>query len=227
MLIASGFILRLVGGGLAAEVPVSAWLLLCAFFLSLFLAFSKRRAEFNLPEPHLNRAVLGQYSLLMLDRFSNIAATLAIATYAVFSVVSRPDLMASLITWLRSRCLWYFSLPPVAGDSGGGRTAGAGAVEGSAHAMRHRAMGCSLRLGPSLRTPPCPDMSRTLRLLLPRIELSGIRPARGGDWVAYCVGTGLGSGLLRPAPGTWGSLAGLIYLFAWSKLPSLPCKSLH
>jgi 4-hydroxybenzoate polyprenyltransferase len=91
MLISGGFLLRLIAGGQASGVSVSAWLTLCAFFLSLFLAFSKRRAELNGPDPGRSREVLGQYTKLMLDRFSNISATLAIATYAVFTVVARPD----------------------------------------------------------------------------------------------------------------------------------------
>ena len=91
MLISAGFILRLAAGGQAGGVPISAWLVLCAFFLSLFLAFGKRRAELDGPNPGNSREVLGSYTELMLDRFSNISATLAIATYSVFCVVSRPD----------------------------------------------------------------------------------------------------------------------------------------
>lgn len=41
---------------------------------------------------------------------------------------------------------------------------------------------------------------------------------------AWWVATGLGSGWLRPAPGTWGSLAGLVawWLFAFSVTAYLP-----
>ena len=91
MIISSGFILRFAAGGQGAGVRISAWLLLCAFFLSFFLAFGKRRAELNRPNPEETRKVLSLYTKLMLDRFSNIAATLAIAAYAVFTVVARPD----------------------------------------------------------------------------------------------------------------------------------------
>jgi len=45
--VALGFILRIYAGTAAIGVPPSAWILLCTFFLALFLAFGKRRAELN------------------------------------------------------------------------------------------------------------------------------------------------------------------------------------
>jgi 4-hydroxybenzoate polyprenyltransferase len=45
--VAGGFILRIYAGTAAVNVSPSAWLLLCTLFLSLFLAFGKRRAELN------------------------------------------------------------------------------------------------------------------------------------------------------------------------------------
>jgi phosphatidylglycerophosphatase A len=42
-----------------------------------------------------------------------------------------------------------------------------------------------------------------------RLQASGLKAPRVAWWIA----TGLGSGYLKPAPGTWGSLAGLL---AWS-----------
>jgi 4-hydroxybenzoate polyprenyltransferase len=100
--VATGFILRIYAGTIAAGVIPSAWLLLCTFFLALFLAFGKRRAEINAaslrdqPEaPAIDisatRGVLHKYNVTMLDRFCNICATLAIATYALFTVLGRPD----------------------------------------------------------------------------------------------------------------------------------------
>ena len=43
--IALGFLLRVHAGSLAIGEPSSDWVLLCTFFFSLFLAFSKRRDE--------------------------------------------------------------------------------------------------------------------------------------------------------------------------------------
>jgi 4-hydroxybenzoate polyprenyltransferase len=108
--VAAGFILRIYAGTAAVHVSPSAWLLLCAFFLSLFLAFGKRRAELNavtgqksgadagLREPEApavdvtaTRGVLHKYNVAMLDRFCNICATLTIATYALYSALGHPN----------------------------------------------------------------------------------------------------------------------------------------
>lgn len=45
--IASGFCLRAISGAMAIAVPVSIWLLLCVFFLTLYLAFIKRQCDLS------------------------------------------------------------------------------------------------------------------------------------------------------------------------------------
>jgi len=39
------------------------------------------------------------------------------------------------------------------------------------------------------------------------------------DKFALLIGTGFGSGFLRPAPGTWGSFVGFAYFYALTKCP--------
>lgn len=39
------------------------------------------------------------------------------------------------------------------------------------------------------------------------------------DRIALIIGTGFGSGYMRPAPGTWGSLVGFAYFLGLMKLP--------
>jgi 4-hydroxybenzoate polyprenyltransferase len=87
LIVAAGFILRIFAGAEAVSVPVSAWILLCTFFLALFLGFAKRRAELGMMRdaPELTRSVLIHYDGASLDTFTSICATLAIATYALFT----------------------------------------------------------------------------------------------------------------------------------------------
>jgi len=100
--IAIGFILRVYAGTVAVHVTPSAWILLCTFFLSLFLAFGKRRAELNAAGSPViaTRGVLHKYSVTMLDRFCNICATLSIAAYALFTLLGHPNDRSLIITTL-------------------------------------------------------------------------------------------------------------------------------
>jgi 4-hydroxybenzoate polyprenyltransferase len=61
--IALGFVLRVVGGGVAIPVPVSFWILSCTFLLSLYLALGKRVHEVLLmgEQARLTRSVLRLY----------------------------------------------------------------------------------------------------------------------------------------------------------------------
>lgn len=86
MIISAGFILRIFAGTEAVSVPASAWILICTFFLSLFLGFAKRRAEMATHGVSgESRGVLMEYSLPLLDRFCYVFATLSIAAYAIFT----------------------------------------------------------------------------------------------------------------------------------------------
>lgn len=88
MTIAAGFVMRVVGGAIAVEVMPTHWLIVCAFLLALFLAFTKRRQELltlsdNAAE---HRQVLGQYSVRYVDRVNNILIGAAIVCYALYTV---------------------------------------------------------------------------------------------------------------------------------------------
>jgi 4-hydroxybenzoate polyprenyltransferase len=68
IMIAIGFVLRLLAGCAAITVEPSSWLLVCGFSLSLFLGFGKRRSEVvNLAQREDIRAVLSAYSPAKLD----------------------------------------------------------------------------------------------------------------------------------------------------------------
>lgn len=90
MVIAIGFVLRAVGGAVAVSVPISPWLLVCAFLLALFLGFGKRRAELvglGLGAAR-HRVALEGYTGPLLDQLVRISAIAALVTYATYTVVS-------------------------------------------------------------------------------------------------------------------------------------------
>jgi 4-hydroxybenzoate polyprenyltransferase len=88
MVIALGFVLRVVGGAAAVHVEVSRWILLCTIFLALFLAFSKRRHELFLlaDRASAQREVLGEYSATFLDQMINVVTASAVVCYALYAV---------------------------------------------------------------------------------------------------------------------------------------------
>lgn len=86
--IAGGFILRVVAGGLAINVPISHWLIICTGLISLFLGFSKRKHELILlgDEAHKHRKVLSEYSPYFLDQMISIVTTSTVIAYMLYTL---------------------------------------------------------------------------------------------------------------------------------------------
>ncbi|MGE0821074.1 MAG: decaprenyl-phosphate phosphoribosyltransferase [Candidatus Binatia bacterium] len=86
--VATGFVLRVVGGAVAINVEISHWLLLCTSLLALFLGFSKRRHELLLlkEEAGAHREVLGEYDPQFLDMMIGIVTAATVMSYALYTV---------------------------------------------------------------------------------------------------------------------------------------------
>lgn len=87
--ISFGFMLRVIGGAAAIQVPLSSWMLLTTIFISLFLAISKRRAELASAEAEevaKQRKVLDHYAIEFSDQMNTVAATGTIICYALYTV---------------------------------------------------------------------------------------------------------------------------------------------
>jgi 4-hydroxybenzoate polyprenyltransferase len=86
--IATGFLLRILAGGVAANAKISHWLLLCTLFLALFLALCKRRAEIELlgDGRGAHRANLREYTLPFLDQLVTVLAATTIVNYTMYTV---------------------------------------------------------------------------------------------------------------------------------------------
>lgn len=97
LVITVGFILRLYAGAVAANVPVSSWLVLSTIGVALLLALGKRRAEVNLLKAkNINftetRELLHKYPLSLLDSMITMSATYSIITYSLFSHFDSPEI---------------------------------------------------------------------------------------------------------------------------------------
>ncbi len=85
LVIAGGFVLRVVAGSRAAGVAPSHWLLLCTFFLALYLALGKRRGELILGNGVV-RPSLEAVPVAMIESFENIAMAVTIVCYTIYTV---------------------------------------------------------------------------------------------------------------------------------------------
>jgi 4-hydroxybenzoate polyprenyltransferase len=87
MVIAAGFVLRAVGGGLVIDVPISHWLIMCTILLSLFLAFCKRRQELvTLEQAHEHREILREYSVAFIDQMINVVTASTVVSYMFYTM---------------------------------------------------------------------------------------------------------------------------------------------
>ena len=82
--IAAGFMLRILAGGAAAGIALSPWMLQTAFFLSLFLGFTKRMSELLTVAPRGRRHVLQRYSRGFLTLMVGMFVALTIITYSLY-----------------------------------------------------------------------------------------------------------------------------------------------
>ncbi len=90
-IIAGGFVLRALAGGVAVGVKLSPWLLLCAMLLALFLALCKRRHEKVMlgraeeADP-VTRHSLAQYDERLLDQLIAIVSGATLVCYALYTL---------------------------------------------------------------------------------------------------------------------------------------------
>ncbi len=90
--ISLSFVLRAIGGVEALRavdptIAISPWLLICTLFLSLLLAFCKRRHELVTMEDAVNhRESLQEYSPALLDQLVGISASGSVLSYSIYTI---------------------------------------------------------------------------------------------------------------------------------------------
>jgi 4-hydroxybenzoate polyprenyltransferase len=91
IVLASGFVLRILAGAATLSVLPSTWLVLCGVMISLFLGFTKRRAEVVLlgERAQEHRRVLAHYSPAFLDQAISIVTTATVVGYVLYTVDER------------------------------------------------------------------------------------------------------------------------------------------
>lgn len=87
--IATGFLLRVVGGGLAIPVEVSRWILLCTLALSVYLGLGKRLHELAVVPDGGGRLVLRRYSVRVARLLFRLAGLVVLSAYAAYTMSPR------------------------------------------------------------------------------------------------------------------------------------------
>jgi len=85
--IAAGFLLRLVGGAVAVDVPLTIWIFTCTFFLALTLALGKRKHEILQAGDKKSdqRRVLARYDLGHVSVAMYVFAAATALSYAAYT----------------------------------------------------------------------------------------------------------------------------------------------
>lgn len=99
--IAFGFVLRVLYGVYAVGVLPTAWVVLCMFFLALFLGFAKRRGELRAAgadDPGSRRPVLAKYRTDFLDQLLVMTASMAVLCYALYTATGRQGNATLVVT---------------------------------------------------------------------------------------------------------------------------------
>ncbi|MDT8316988.1 MAG: decaprenyl-phosphate phosphoribosyltransferase [bacterium] len=92
--ISAGFVVRVMAGGEAFDVPISDWLFLTVFLVSLFLASGKRMGEmFELGDKASDhRASLAAYSRSFIEGSLWFSASAALVTYSLYTIEQKNGL---------------------------------------------------------------------------------------------------------------------------------------
>ena len=93
--IAIGFVLRVYAGAVAISVPLSSWMFVTTLCLALYLAAIKRRQEL-VQTTQEGREVLQKYTVSLVDRYAEMAATGALLFYSLFVMNARPEMVMTI-----------------------------------------------------------------------------------------------------------------------------------
>jgi len=111
LIVAMGFVLRVKGGAIIANVEVTNWLIIMTFLLAMFMAIGKRRDDILLQESMGKemRKSLSGYNLSFLDTMLGLFSAIIIVAYINYTVDD--DSIARLGTYR----LYYTSIFVIAG----------------------------------------------------------------------------------------------------------------
>lgn len=93
--ISTNFVIRAVSGSVLINLNISPWLILCTFFLALFLGSAKRHSEVLLLKEVAieHRPVLKYYPINLTNALMTISASLLILSYSLYSLLGQHKML--------------------------------------------------------------------------------------------------------------------------------------
>lgn len=126
MIIAFGFVLRVVAGGIACGISLSPWIVVMTFLLTLFLAFAKRRDDvvIRLDTGVVTRQSTIAYTLPFLNQVLGLLAAVTMIGYILYTL--SPEVEARIgSTYVYTTSIWVlagilrYMQTVIAGNHGG------------------------------------------------------------------------------------------------------------
>ncbi|MBI2670928.1 UbiA prenyltransferase family protein [Candidatus Woesearchaeota archaeon] len=95
LVVATNFVLRAISGVFVINRDISPWLILCPFFLALFLIIGKRRADLEIlkEDAYKHKEVLKFYTSEITGVLLTISTTLLIISYSLYAFLSGHKLL--------------------------------------------------------------------------------------------------------------------------------------
>ncbi len=109
VIIATGFVLRVLAGGFATGTWVSRYMLACTMLLALFLGFGKRRHELASTNFAKQRAALAHYSVKVLNAALTVTGLGSVGVYLAYTLDEHTQ------EFFRNHSLWMTTVHPVFG----------------------------------------------------------------------------------------------------------------
>ena len=109
VIIATNFVVRAISGAFIISLFVSPWLILCPFFLALYLAVSKRHSDLKMLKKNAikHKEVLKYYTPDTTNALMIIATTCFIMSYALYAFSRTELLLVTLPFAVYTMCRYY------------------------------------------------------------------------------------------------------------------------
>ena len=112
MIVAFGFVIRLLIGSFSLDVYLSQWIIIMVFLLSLYIVITKRRDDVIQYKKNnrKNRKVVNQYSVAFMDNSINVISSVLLVAYLLF--ITSNDI---IVKYQNNNLLYLTFLPVLMG----------------------------------------------------------------------------------------------------------------